>query len=80
MVKSGDTIKINDKVARVISHWGQGRHTAFQLDDGRTILDLDQLVANGQALIVAVAEVETPSRVPRKRIDLSLLDGDSLDS
>jgi hypothetical protein len=39
-VKQGDTVVVDGVEATVQSIWGQGRHTAYHLSDGRVALDL----------------------------------------
>lgn len=45
-IKQGDKVKVDGRESVVTSSWGQGRHKAYALEDGRTILDLtaEQLV------------------------------------
>ena len=40
MVSQGDRVLVDGKEAIVETSWGQGKHRAFQLNDGRVILDL----------------------------------------
>jgi hypothetical protein len=40
VISVGDTVKVDEKVAKVTGTWGQGKHRAFQLDDGRVAMDL----------------------------------------
>lgn len=62
MVKKGDKVRIGGSIATVIGSYGQGKHTAWQLDDGRTVLDLHKHVETGIAQVVEVAPaiVEAP--------------------
>ena len=53
MVKQGDQVEVSGTIATVEAMWGQGRHTAYRLSDGRVILDLAVLIDNGDACIVA---------------------------
>jgi len=58
MVKQGDRVSIGGTEAVVETTWGQGRHTAFKLTDGRVLLDLHL-----REDVEVVREVRTP-RVP----------------
>lgn len=40
MIKQGDRVSVDGKEVVIESIWGQGRHTAFKLEDGSVILDL----------------------------------------
>lgn len=40
MVQQGDRVSVGGIEAVVESSWGQGRHRAFKLSDGRVVLDL----------------------------------------
>jgi hypothetical protein len=40
MVQQGDRVSVGGVEAVVESSWGQGRHRAFKLSDGRVVLDL----------------------------------------
>lgn len=40
MVQRGDKVNVGGVEATVESSWGQGRHRAFKLSDGRVVLDL----------------------------------------
>lgn len=40
MVTQGDIVLVDGVEAVVESKWGQGRHTAYKLSDGRVVLDL----------------------------------------
>jgi hypothetical protein len=40
VVKKGDRVKVDDQESVVTSSWGQGKHRAFALEDGRTVFDL----------------------------------------
>lgn len=55
MVKQGTIVKVNGKQAMVETSWGAGAHRVFKLNDGRQILDLDKLVADGRATVVSIA-------------------------
>jgi hypothetical protein len=46
-VKNGDRVMVDGRESVVTSSWGQGKHRAFALEDGRTVLDLtdEQIVA-----------------------------------
>lgn len=63
MVKQGDRVKVDGCEACVVSSWGQGKHTAWALDDGRTVLDLENKVASGTAIIIVVPE---PASIPTR--------------
>lgn len=57
MIKVGDNVRVDGKEARVIGSWGQGKHMAWSLDDGRVILDLHKLVEAGTAEVLLKAQV-----------------------
>lgn len=40
MVQQGDRVIVDGVQATVETSWGQGRHRAFKLSDGRVVLDL----------------------------------------
>jgi len=69
MVKQGDRVRVEGREARVTSSWGQGKHTAWALDDGTTVLDLEQKVAAGHAEVLAAEPVidSRPTRRERQR-------------
>jgi len=48
-LKQGDTVVVDGKTSNIETSWGQGKHRAFKLRDGRTVLDLDKLVESGKA-------------------------------
>jgi len=84
MVKKGDKVKVQGKEACVTSSWGQGKHTAWSLDDGRVVLDLDQLIDSGAAELLASDETigfpDAPgplTRLDREEDDLESWDKDS---
>lgn len=52
MVQAGDRVRVQGREARVVSSWGQGKHTVWSLDDGTTVLDLEKKVAAGQAEVL----------------------------
>lgn len=64
MVKVGDKVKWQGRETRVTSRAAAGRHIRWGLEDGRTVLDLEQKVASGQAEVVRERTVRTqPLRV-----------------
>lgn len=65
MVKQGDSVQVDGKIAVVETSWAQGKHKVFKLDDGRQVFDLDKLVASGKAAIVPAAPVveEKPKKL-----------------
>lgn len=63
MVKQGDIVTVNGVSACVETIWGQGRHRVFKLDDGRTVFDLHEKVANGEAVVEGSAPVRPQPRV-----------------
>jgi len=62
MVNQGDRVNLGDREAVVTSTWGQGKHRAYALDDGTTVLDLteDQVVSRGNTTTTS-----TPPTVSR---------------
>jgi hypothetical protein len=67
MVKQGDRVKVDGREACVVSSWGQGKHTAWALDDGTTVLDLEKKVESGAATIIVAPEPEpAPTRSERR--------------
>ena len=64
MIKKGDKVEVGGAVATVEAVWAQGRHTTYKLDDGREVLDLEALIAQGKAKLVV-----TPAPQPRLRFD-----------
>ena len=66
MIKQGDRVSIDGREACIVSSWGQGKHIAWALDDGRTVLDLEKSIASGTAIIVAASEPEPTSLPTRK--------------
>jgi len=62
MVKQGTIVRVNGIQATVETSWGQGAHRVFKLNDGREIIDLHKLVADGRATVESIPEskVEIP--------------------
>lgn len=42
MLKQGDRVKVEGVEADIETSWGQGKHTAYKLTDGRIVLDLNE--------------------------------------
>lgn len=64
MVKVGDRVRISGREAKVTGRWGQGKHVAWSLDDGTTVLDLQDKVEAGDAEVLPERIVRTqPLRV-----------------
>lgn len=55
-VKQGDFVNVEGVESIVETSWAQGKHRVFKLTDGRVIIDLEKLVADGRATIVAPVE------------------------
>lgn len=55
MVKVGDKVIVNGIEATVQQSYAAGAHRSFVLSDGRSIVDLDKLVASGKASVVAAS-------------------------
>jgi hypothetical protein len=39
-INTGDTVRVDGKVARVTARWAQGKHVTYTLSDGRQLLDI----------------------------------------
>lgn len=67
-VKQGDFVNVDGVESLVETSWGQGKHKVFKLSDGRTVLDLDKLVASGKATIVQPIVKPAPVDPPKKNL------------
>jgi hypothetical protein len=72
MLKNGDTVVVNGQTSQIETSWASGAHRNWKLKDGREILDLDKLIASGQATLIQSAPIPTikinpvPAWSPRK--------------
>ena len=50
-IKQGDKVKVDGSESVVTSFWGQGKHTAYALEDGRTVLNIteDELIERAKS-------------------------------
>jgi len=73
MVQAGDRVRLQGREVKVTSVWGQGKHTAFALEDGRTVLDLHLMIERGDAEVLAgraPEPVEEPKLTRRQRREI----------
>ncbi len=70
MVKQGDRVRLDGREAKVETQWGSGKHTTSRLSDGREVLDLHVLVANGTAEILQARPEPAPELTRRQRREL----------
>jgi hypothetical protein len=57
-VKQGTLVRVDGMQATVETQWAQGKHRVFKLSDGRQIIDLDKLVADGRATVETLPVVK----------------------
>lgn len=69
MVKVGDKVRVGGSAATVTGTWGQGRHVAWQLDDGRQVLDLHKHIESGVAQLLEEAPAAPVAPAPEPVVE-----------
>lgn len=52
-VEVGDSVRVDGRVAKIVSKIAAGKHTRFVLSDGRQVLDICKMVKDGAAVIIS---------------------------
>jgi len=68
VLQSGIRVRVDGQEATVELSWASGKHTQTTLSDGRTIVDLEKAIADGDAQVLDAAPAPEPSIWHRSRV------------